>query len=273
MLPGSFKSLADFSPLQAFPYSSGINLLTPCPQTHWRDTCPNTPAVVPDVLFLSSGLLYERETASRTGKVTQMPISTFRALSKGQDVIIWVLSSKNHLPVSQGKEGYLPYRNISGFSLDLRGKFYLLGLLNTTMTFFLQVWLIFKASQSNLSFNNASEKWTTKQSFLGDTLDEARVKTPRIGNQSNLFCHQRWLGFHTSLLLERETVSMEPRRIPALHAWVEDTFTEPERWAGFRQSRRQCRQNTEDWGADQIKIRQTEKDNRQDKHFIQGRYL
>lgn len=33
------------------------------------------------------------------------------------------------------------------------------------------------------------------------------MKTPRIGNQSDLFCHQRWLGFHTSLLLERETVS------------------------------------------------------------------
>ena len=107
----------------------------------------------------------------------------------------------------KGKEGCLPYCNISGFSLDLRGKFYWLGLLNTTMTFFLQVWLIFKASQSNLSFNNASEKWTTNQSFLGDTLDEARVKTPRIGNQSNLFCHQRWLGFHTPLLLEREAVS------------------------------------------------------------------
>ena len=107
----------------------------------------------------------------------------------------------------KGKEGCLPYCNISGFSLDLRGKFYWLGLLNTTMTFFLQVWLIFKASQSNLSFNNASEKWTTNQSFLGETLDEARVKTPRIGNQSNLFCHQRWLGFHTPLLLEREAVS------------------------------------------------------------------
>lgn len=209
MLPGSFKLLAEFSPSQAFPYSSGIYLLTPRPRdpTPWRDTCPDTLPVVPDILFPSSGLLYERERASGTGKVTQMPVSTFRALSKGQDVITWVFSSKNHLPVSQGKEGCLPYHIISRFSLDLRGKFYLLGLLNTTMTFFLQVWLIFKASQSNLSFNNASEKWTTNQSFLGDTLDEARVKTPRIGNQSNLFCHQRWLGFHTPLLLETETVS------------------------------------------------------------------
>ena len=104
---------------------------------------PRHPPCGPWRLFPSSGLIYERETASRTGKVTQMPISTFRALSK---VIIWVFSSKNHLLVSQGKEGHLPYRNISGFSLDLRGKFYLLVLLNTTTTFFLQVWLIFKSS-------------------------------------------------------------------------------------------------------------------------------
>lgn len=90
MLPGSFKLLADFSPLQAFPYSSGIYLLTPCPwdPTPSRGTCPDTLPVVPDVLFPSSGLIYEKERAGGTGKVTQMPISTFRALSKGQDVII-----------------------------------------------------------------------------------------------------------------------------------------------------------------------------------------
>ena len=50
MLPGSFKLLADFSPSQAFPYSSGIYLLTP----HPGDPTPEEiPAPTPSLWFLT----------------------------------------------------------------------------------------------------------------------------------------------------------------------------------------------------------------------------
>ena len=49
---------------------------------------------------------------------------------------------------------------------------------------------------------------------------------------------------------------MEPSRLPTLHAWVEDTFTEAERQLES-QSGQRCLQNTEDRGADQTEIRQT----------------
>lgn len=52
MLPGSFKLLAEFSPSQAFPYSSGIYLLTPRPPGP-NPSGREIPAQTPSLWFLT----------------------------------------------------------------------------------------------------------------------------------------------------------------------------------------------------------------------------
>lgn len=126
------------------------------PLTWWRSNHPHTLPAIPYILLSSSGFIYEKERSGKTGSDLSVHFYFYGTLQVPRYNLSLLFQTGTH-PCLLEYEGYLPCCSFPSFSQDLRGNVHLLGLLNTTMTL-PSVRVIFKASQLNLSFNNASEK-------------------------------------------------------------------------------------------------------------------